>query len=288
MDPYHYEPASGYTDHPNTDAGVLDLSRSRRSNESRHSDSALNLNRSARASPIGYEERRDPENSPLHRSPNYASCYPGPEQLNQYMLQAAAFQQQILMQQPEIKPFAEQDAISEAGSDRSHNNGVIPIYPLVSPGRDGKVTRPFKAYPKDPLSLTAGFDNLLDSHSSEKYAAFRKKMMDQICASNGGHATVSNPKMRRTVNTNNNNNNCYISDDGKEKSEHPAKDNSYTERRKKNNAAAKKSRDRRRIKEDEIAIRAAFLERENIELKFELAAARKQISAFNSLRSQIN
>jgi bZIP factor len=34
------------------------------------------------------------------------------------------------------------------------------------------------------------------------------------------------------------------------------------------------------MKEDEIAIRAAFLERENIELKFELAASRKQLAHF--------
>ena len=58
------------------------------------------------------------------------------------------------------------------------------------------------------------------------------------------------------------------------------RDPAYYERRRKNNAAAKKSRDRRRIKEDEIAIRAAFLERENIELKFELATARKQLALY--------
>lgn len=58
------------------------------------------------------------------------------------------------------------------------------------------------------------------------------------------------------------------------------KDDAYYERRRKNNAAAKKSRDQRRIKEDEIAIRAAFLERENLELKFELAAVKRQLAAF--------
>lgn len=60
----------------------------------------------------------------------------------------------------------------------------------------------------------------------------------------------------------------------------PIRDNAYYERRRKNNAAAKKSRDRRRIKEDEIAIRAAYLERENLELKFELAAAKRQLEIF--------
>ena len=49
------------------------------------------------------------------------------------------------------------------------------------------------------------------------------------------------------------------------------KDEAYWERRRKNNEAAKRSRDARRAKEDEIAIRAAFLEQENLKLRFELA-----------------
>lgn len=158
-------------------------------------------------------------------------------------------------------------------------------YPMVV-GRDGKLARPFKAYPRDPLSITASFttasDTLMDNQSAEKYHSFRKRMLEQIHAANGGQPTISNPKMRRTssklldsgVNTpatspynmpdcskqrlheefhndalNNNNN----SDSGSGS----IKDSAYFERRKKNNAAAKKSRDRRRIKEDEIAIRAA-------------------------------
>ena len=50
------------------------------------------------------------------------------------------------------------------------------------------------------------------------------------------------------------------------------------ERRKKNNEAAKRSRDTRRAKEDEIAIRAAFLEQENLQLKWEAARLRTEIS----------
>lgn len=50
-----------------------------------------------------------------------------------------------------------------------------------------------------------------------------------------------------------------------------AKDAAYLEKRKKNNAAAKRSRDARRAKEDELAIWAAFLERENAVLKYLLA-----------------
>lgn len=56
-----------------------------------------------------------------------------------------------------------------------------------------------------------------------------------------------------------------------------AKDQAYWERRRKNNEAAKKSRDARRAKEDEIAIRAAFLERENLQLRLELASLKGEV-----------
>lgn len=56
------------------------------------------------------------------------------------------------------------------------------------------------------------------------------------------------------------------------------KDESYWERRRKNNEAAKRSRDARRAKEDEIAIRAAFLEQENLKLRVELAALKNETS----------
>lgn len=49
------------------------------------------------------------------------------------------------------------------------------------------------------------------------------------------------------------------------------------ERRKKNNEAAKRSRDSRRAKEDEIAIRAAFLEQENLQLKWEATRLKTEI-----------
>lgn len=173
-------------------------------------------------------------------------------------------------------------ASSQKSPSSSASNGMMVV------GRDGKLSRPFKAYPRDPLSLAAA-GSILDSASAEKYSMFRKRMLEQIHAANGGNPVINNPKMRRitksmSLETNNN----ELSYEPCEKklllspSSGNDKDEAYFERRKKNNAAAKKSRDRRRIKEDEIAIRAAYLERENIELKFELAAARKQLSLYNS------
>uniref|UniRef100_A0A182PEE7 BZIP domain-containing protein n=1 Tax=Anopheles epiroticus TaxID=199890 RepID=A0A182PEE7_9DIPT len=302
-------------------------------------------------------------------------------------------QQQQQQQQQQTSPAAfspspirlrELDALSESGSEGTslvsssqrkpkEEDAATAIakegapngqqYPMVV-GRDGKLSRPFKAYPRDPLSLAAGFvasDTILDTNSAEKYNLFRKRMLEQIHAANGGQPTVSNPKMRRlgahsTKSSSSTAPSGMMSDASsescdekppssvdqhvaakaqREMTQHGAmattttnqrlptpsgkdaardvigssdaspslgaephatamaataqsssgsgtsvKDSAYYERRKKNNAAAKKSRDRRRIKEDEIAIRAAFLERENIELKFELAAARKQLALY--------
>ncbi|KAL1240473.1 Hepatic leukemia factor [Trichinella pseudospiralis] len=56
----------------------------------------------------------------------------------------------------------------------------------------------------------------------------------------------------------------------------PLKDEAYWERRRKNNEAAKRSRDARRAKEDEIAVRAALLEQENMRLRIEVAALKAE------------
>lgn len=54
------------------------------------------------------------------------------------------------------------------------------------------------------------------------------------------------------------------------------KDNKYWARREKNNIAAKRSRDARRIKENQIALRAAFLETENDSLRVDLKKTKKE------------
>ncbi|XP_026210090.1 HLF transcription factor, PAR bZIP family member a [Anabas testudineus] len=55
------------------------------------------------------------------------------------------------------------------------------------------------------------------------------------------------------------------------------KDDKYWARRRKNNVAAKRSRDARRLKENQIAIRASFLEKENAALRMEVADLRKEL-----------
>lgn len=62
----------------------------------------------------------------------------------------------------------------------------------------------------------------------------------------------------------------------------PPQDDKYWQRRKKNNLAAKRSRDARRLKENQITVRAAFLERENAALRTEVAELRKECGRYKS------
>lgn len=60
-------------------------------------------------------------------------------------------------------------------------------------------------------------------------------------------------------------------------------DEKYWQRRKKNNMAAKRSRDARRLKENQITVRAAFLERENTALRTEVAELRKECGRYKNV-----
>ncbi|XP_047212680.1 hepatic leukemia factor-like [Girardinichthys multiradiatus] len=61
------------------------------------------------------------------------------------------------------------------------------------------------------------------------------------------------------------------------------KDDKYWARRRKNNVAAKRSRDARRLKENQIAIRAGFLEKENAALRVEVADLRKELGCCKNI-----
>lgn len=72
------------------------------------------------------------------------------------------------------------------------------------------------------------------------------------------------------------------------------KDDKYWARRRKNNIAAKRSRDARRVKENQIAIRASYLERENDTLrkqlddfKRETKALKHRIAKYESIYPQL-
>ena len=167
------------------------------------------------------------------------------------------------------------------------------IPPLLLRNKQGKPTRPFKAYPRDPLSLPLGFysplvpssDNVLNvlaSSTDDFSKQFRKRIqqaqerlinrfqdsptkltspsaaVNEKVHSPSSTTNVIPPKKRYRPNT----------PPPEISSSHPTpqvatpvmqendtKDEAYWERRRKNNEAAKRSRDARRAKEDEIALR---------------------------------
>ena len=61
------------------------------------------------------------------------------------------------------------------------------------------------------------------------------------------------------------------------------KDERYYERRKRNNLAAKKSRDQRKMREDAIAMRSSFLEKENALLRTQVSALREVSQILHTL-----
>lgn len=63
-------------------------------------------------------------------------------------------------------------------------------------------------------------------------------------------------------------------------------DEKYWSRRHKNNEAAKRSRDARRLKENQISVRAAYLERENAALRQEVAEMRKELGRCRNILSK--
>lgn len=233
--------------------------------------------------------------SPIRESSSTQKILPIPNiysaaQLNPFLLQSAVLQKDLIHAKNFKNMF-------------EPNQNLMINEPNHTMPTTIKHTRPFKAYPNTSVSSATVYDN----ESATKYALFRKQILGQITA-NGNRIISTSTKRTRstsrssveshpsiessshidTTNTNSANmtkspeqsmpnNNNVVSNSNSSVSE---KDESYRERRRKNNAAAKKSRDRRRFKEDEIAIRAAFLERENLELKFENAALRKQLAFY--------
>lgn len=195
-----------------------------------------------------------------------------------------------------------QTMLSQSQEDRMSNTSSPTSSIGAMNGGDLCKTRPFKAYPRDPLVIAANFQAAdVLTEKTDSYSEFRKRGLEQI----RGARTISNPRMRRT-NVRQNQSMDAISNESKSENEERAmessdndsnapevslgkpeitpngivKDSAYFERRRKNNAAAKKSRDRRRHKEDEIALRNAYLERQNIQLLVQIDTLKAQLAAF--------
>lgn len=152
-----------------------------------------------------------------------------------------------------VLPGCESPTSTVSSSDSMQNADV-------SSRSGSKPTRPFKTLTKDPFIGIKTAMNLL--HEDVDYATFREKMLSQ--ARQEYNNTNMNMKRKSVSNENNS-------------------DPTYWEKRKKNNEAAKKSRDARKAREDEIAIRCAFLEQENLKLKLKIAAVQSDTEKLQNI-----
>lgn len=167
--------------------------------------------------------------------------------------------------------------------------GVFPSTPEGHPGGAGvsPSVRPFKMYPFESMqntmysqiaaaasSASAGLYSpfgagsptgvpmgLLDGSLSltspiGQFLQSRKRRLDSKCSPTSSSTSLEDKKM------------TPVPED--------KKDETYWERRRKNNDAAKRSRDARRAKEEEIALRAAFLEQENLKLRAQVAILKNE------------
>ncbi|KAL1505717.1 hypothetical protein ABEB36_005217 [Hypothenemus hampei] len=79
--------------------------------------------------------------------------------------------------------------------------------------------------------------------------------------------------------------NCNLKRQRSEKRPIPEeqKDDKYFERRRRNNQAAKKSRDARKMREDQIALKATILEHENAILRAQVSTLRQEASSLRNM-----
>lgn len=112
-----------------------------------------------------------------------------------------------------------------------------------------KTKRPFKEITRTFGTCGISLPNALLPGLDISYEDFRQRMLKQVQSNNN----ETNKNMRRNQNFNDKN-----------------VDPCYLEKRRRNNEAAKRSRDARKAKEDEIAIRCAYLEQENLKLKLRI------------------
>ena len=158
-------------------------------------------------------------------------------------------------------------------------------FPFLLTNKNGKPTRPFKAYPREPLMLPLGFcpnttseqnnlllDAMARTTSNRKRLAqtqerFKQRLQQQQqqqslntthFISSSGAQILQPPKKRHRMMENsviNEEKTTTTIKDNHSEGDNGIKDEAYWERRRKNNEAAKRSRDARRAKEDEIALR---------------------------------
>ena len=247
-----------------------------------HSD--LSLTHSPRSNDIDSPRDNHPSHSPPHTLPRLSISPPAsPIDSKEGILPTP-----ILRPLPNMHPNQDMTGLLKLA-------GIATQLPHLHPGSPGSIplSLPYmpskhSSYPP-PLSTSSPLPLYHPSlphqesmselakiavNSSQKYADFREGMLRNIESakpkSRNDLSLSPSPSLTSTP----------TSEQGRGE-----KDDAYWERRRKNNEAAKRSRDARRQKENEIAMRAQFLEQENLQLKMELVQLRTELG---SIKEQVN
>ncbi|CAG5126805.1 unnamed protein product [Candidula unifasciata] len=236
--------------------------------------------------------------SAMHAEVNRTSNYSEPH---------SPEQQEAVSGDDDIKPVLAGDRISEPRVAPIRPFKMYPVDPFAmyaNPLMAGTGTMP---------SSTLSLQSLYDSSSPVNFPPFpltpitshllqRKRRAENRESSSSGTATTSSSTINSgnssagigsiSVNVSTANGSTMVStsspgsskeDSGGSDNERKGKssmdvkkDDAYWDRRRKNNEAAKRSRDARRQKEEEIAMRAAYLEQENLKLRAQVAILKNE------------
>ncbi|CAH2089998.1 unnamed protein product [Euphydryas editha] len=127
--------------------------------------------------------------------------------------------------------------------------------PIVNPPvRVGVLSPPYSPDSENSRNcpnFMADADNL---ENDPDFQAFARHALKAMAEKNGGSLLCHNPRMRRVVQTGEN------------------EDEFYRKERENNNLAAKRSRDKRKLREIELALKVAYLSNKNAELRARLSS----------------
>ena len=173
----------------------------------------------------------------------------------------------------------------EDGSQRRERDGKSwPLAHMYEGGnsveREGlKLSVPFLLYTKNSTDCSSSADR---KHYTEEIAAFEsaaQALSNMDNKENNFQITISSHQQAqeelRGEPEEKKRKEDFWADDS-DSNNKPTERESYWERRKKNNASAKKSRDARKAREQEIQIKAAFLERENLRMFTQLMLVQRE------------
>uniref|UniRef100_A0AAF5RVJ7 BZIP domain-containing protein n=1 Tax=Wuchereria bancrofti TaxID=6293 RepID=A0AAF5RVJ7_WUCBA len=167
---------------------------------------------------------------------------------------------------PLVNPFVPSNILNMFQEDTKQSSGK------VSSGSAVPALRPFHIYdPTDPISVlsvppTTDFNRLKNDKAINEQSP-----STQVTSSTSDIDVIST--QRKVI----------VRNETVRKKKELVKDEAYWERRRKNNDAAKRSRDSRRQKEDEMTLRAAMLEQENIRLRLEVEHLRAEVDRLRML-----